>query len=154
MNNEALLAGMVRVPALGFRRQAGQLGAAVMDKAMGSELPFGELYDRAKPQVEKYYGGLEGEHPIASGVGTMIGGLPMAAAVNPASAAAARAAPGMAPWLAKTLGIGAAGVDNALVAGVLGFNETGDVGKAGQDAAIAGALGSAFAAAPVVYQGA
>ena len=90
MDNEALLAGMVRVPALGFRQDLGQLGAAVMDKAFGSEIPFGDLVKRAKPQVEKYYGDLEAEHPVASGVGTAIGGLPMAAAFNPATATAAR----------------------------------------------------------------
>jgi hypothetical protein len=154
MNNDALLAGMVRIPALGFRQDLGQFGAAIMDKSMGSEIPFGDLVKRAKPQVEKYYSDLEQEHPVASGVGTMIGGLPMAMAVNPASAAAAKVAPNVAPWMAKALGIGAAGLDNAAMAGLLRFNETGDTDKALDDAKLAGAMGAGFAAAPVMYQGA
>lgn len=148
MNNEALLAGMVRVPSLGFRQDLGQLGAAAMDKAFGSEIPFADLVKRAKPQVEKYYGDLEAEHPVASGVGTAIGGLPMAAAFNPATATAARLGGGT---IAR---IGAAGLDNAALAGALRFNETGDIGEAGKDAAIAGAMGAGFAAAPALYQGA
>lgn len=156
MNNEALLAGMVRIPALGFRQDLGQFGAAIMDKAMGSEIPFGDLVKRAKPQVEKYYGDLEKEHPVASGVGAAVGGLPMAMAVNPATAGVARLAGAtkMAPWLAKTLGIGAAGLDNAAMAGVLRLNETGDTDKALDDAKLAGAMGSAFSAAPLAYRGA
>ncbi len=154
MDNEALLAGMVRIPSLGFRQDLGQFGAAALDKAMGSEIPFGDLVKRAKPQVEKYYGDLEAEHPIASAVGAGVGGIPMAAAVNPATAGVARIAPNVAPWLAKALGIGAAGLDNAAMAGLLRFNETGDTDKALDDAKIAGAMGSAFAAAPVLYHGA
>lgn len=145
-SNEALMAAFSLIPTLGLRKQIGQGGAALMDKAMGSELPMGELYDRARPQIEEYYADKAEKHPIATAAGAALGGLPTAMAINPLSAGVAGSS--LAPFAKALAGAGAAGVESGALSGLVGFNDSdakGFEGK-GYDALSQAILGGAMGA--------
>lgn len=145
-SNEALMAAFSLIPTLGLRKQIGQGGAALMDKAMGSDLPMGELYDRARPQIEEYYADKAEKHPIATAAGAALGGLPTAMAINPLSAGVAGSS--LAPFAKALAGAGAAGVESGALSGLVGFNDSdakGFEGK-GYDALSQAILGGAMGA--------
>jgi hypothetical protein len=156
--NEAYVAGGLRMPTLGLRQDLGQLGAGLMDKYMfgGSDKPLGELVQRSKPQVEKYYHDIEEKQPVRSAVGAMVGGVPAAAALTPFSAGAGALATATraSPFVAKLLAAGGAGLDAGALSGLLGLGEskaTGTEGKlydAASQAVAGGAMGAAGALAP------
>ncbi len=154
---KGLVTGAVRVPTLGFRQDLGQLGAAIVDKAYGSELPFGELVKRAKPQVEQYYEEAEKDAPISHAAGTAIGAIPTALALAPATKLLASATKGTAisPFVAKLLGAGAAGVDAGALQGLISYNEddpsrpsSARASDAWDQAVLGGVMGAAGSLAP------
>lgn len=102
---------------LGVRQDLGQLGAGIVDKAFGSNKPFGDLVQDSKPDIERFY--REKEKEVLP---TMIGQGLGSSVVQPFGAASS--AIKAAPFASKLISAGATGLDSALQSGLLGYQDS------------------------------
>lgn len=145
----AQLAALTAGPLMGARKTIGKAGAAAVDKYFGSEKPFGELMDKAAPQINDYYEKLETEFPEDTMKYGLLGAA-VSAPVGIGSSIAAKLAGGAGPVVSGLLHAGAGAIEGGALGALQGYGESSaynDEGKA-YDAKAGAVAGAAAGSIP------